>query len=57
MIKNYVKYTWVGNKISRDDMAKLYFLKKDNKKPITLMVAEAVAEYVKDRGVILQNIF
>lgn len=56
-MKNYVKYTWVGNKISRDDMAKLYFLKKDNKKPITLMVAEAVAEYVKDRGVILQNIF
>ncbi len=50
-MKNYIKYGWVGNRITREDMAKLYFLKKDNKKPITLMVAEAVAEYIKNKGV------
>ncbi len=49
-MKNYIRYGWVGNKISRDDMAKLYFLKKDNRKPITSMVAEAVSEYVKRKG-------
>jgi hypothetical protein len=48
-IPNYKKYTWVGNRISDEDMAKLYQLKEKTKKPITLMVAEAVSLYLKKK--------
>ncbi|MCX9083501.1 MAG: hypothetical protein OIN87_01735 [Candidatus Methanoperedens sp.] len=47
---SYPRYTWVGNKISEEDMAALYQRKKATKKPITAMVAEAVSKYVKDVG-------
>lgn len=42
----FSKYTWVGNRISEENMAKLYQLKIKDKKPITWMVAEAVAMYI-----------
>ena len=45
----YVKYAWVGNQISPDDMAKLHHIKETTRTPITCMVAEAVKEYVKGR--------
>jgi hypothetical protein len=45
---SYPRYTWVGNKISEEDMAALYQRKKATKKPITAMVAEAVSKYVKE---------
>jgi hypothetical protein len=47
---SYPRYTWVGNKISEEDMAALYQRKKATKKPITAMVAEAVSKYVKEVG-------
>jgi hypothetical protein len=47
---SYPRYTWVGNKISEEDMAALYQRKKVTKKPITAMVAEAVSKYVKEVG-------
>jgi len=45
---SYPRYTWVGNKISQEDMAALYHIKKATKKPITAMVAEAVRKYLKE---------
>jgi hypothetical protein len=47
---SYPRYSWVGNKISEEDMAALYQRKKATKKPITAMVAEAVSKYLKDVG-------
>lgn len=46
---NYARYAWVGNRISEEDMGALYRMKIKLKKPITVMVAEAVAMYVKAR--------
>ncbi len=43
---SYRKYTWAGNKISDDDMEKLYKIKMKTKRQITELVAEAVKEYV-----------
>ena len=42
----FVKYTWVGNRISEKNMASLYKLKTTTRKPITEMVAEAVELYL-----------
>jgi len=48
---NYRKYTWVGNRISDGDMAKLHKLKQETKRPITFMVAEAISMYLaKKKG-------
>lgn len=44
--KGFRKYTWIGNRISRDDMARLYRMKEKTKRPITSLVAEAVSCYV-----------
>ena len=43
---SYPRYPWIGNRISAEDMGKLYRLKQANKKPITKMVAEAVTQYL-----------
>jgi hypothetical protein len=42
----YPKYGWAANRITDDDMAALYNLKKQTKQPITKLVAEAVSQYV-----------
>lgn len=42
----YSKYAWIGNRISEEDMARLYKIKMETKKPITKMVAEAVKLYI-----------
>jgi hypothetical protein len=47
---SYPKYTWVGNRISQEDMKRLYEIKKATRKPITRMVAEAVSIYLKSHG-------
>jgi hypothetical protein len=47
---SYPKYTWVGNRISEEDMKRLYELKKANRKPITRMVVEAVKIYLDRHG-------
>lgn len=47
MANKYPKYTWVGNRISESDMEKLYHLKLQTKKPITVLVAEAVKQYLE----------
>ncbi len=47
---SYPKYSWVGNKISQEEMAALYKKKKATRKPITAMVAEAVSQYLKEVG-------
>ena len=43
---NYPRYTWVGNRISSSDMTRLYLLKKKTKKTITLIVSQAVREFL-----------
>ena len=40
------KYNWIGNKIDADDMSALYHLSKKCKKPITILVKEAIQEYL-----------
>ena len=45
---SYPRYTWVGNKISEEDMAAMYLMKLKSRKPITAMVAEAVSQYVRE---------
>lgn len=45
----YAKYAWVGNRISEEDMGALYRMKVKLRKPITVMVAEAVSMYVRAR--------
>ncbi len=47
---SYPRYSWVGNKISEEDMAALYKIKKATRKSITAMVAEAVSKYIKEVG-------
>lgn len=47
---SYPRYTWVGNKISEEDMAAMYRMKQKSRKPITAMVAEAVSQYVREVG-------
>ena len=44
--QNYPRYTWVGNRISKSDMEKLYSLKVKTKTPITLIVSQAVKEFL-----------
>jgi hypothetical protein len=43
----YTKYNWVGNRISETDMAQLYKMKQNKRRPITVLVAEAVSNYIK----------
>lgn len=42
----YSRYAWAANQISEEDMAKLYYMKKATRKPITTMVSEAVKLYL-----------
>jgi hypothetical protein len=44
--QRYPKYTWVGNRISTSDMARLYHLKVKTKTPITRIVSQAVKEFL-----------
>ena len=46
----YRRYTWVGNRIDPETMARLYRIRKITGKPITIQVAEAVRRYVKEEG-------
>ena len=43
---SYPKYAWIGNRISEENMASLYRLKQQTKKPITVLVSEAVSRYL-----------
>jgi hypothetical protein len=44
------RYNWVGNRIAETDMASLYKMKQSTRRPITVLVAEAVSEYIKAGG-------
>jgi hypothetical protein len=44
------RYNWVGNRILAEDMASLYAMKQSTRHSITVLVAEAVSEYIKARG-------
>ena len=48
----FTKYTWVGNRISKESMASLYKLKTTTRKPITEMVSEAVELYLSKSDLI-----
>lgn len=43
---SYTRFNWAANRISKEDMASLYLLKQTTGKPITILVAEAVREYL-----------
>ncbi len=40
------RYNWVGNRIAETDMASLYKMKQSTRRPITVLVAEAVSSYI-----------
>ncbi len=40
------RYNWIGNRVDAEDMSKLHNLSKSVKKPITLLVREAIKEYL-----------
>ncbi|MFZ3166414.1 MAG: hypothetical protein WA130_02280 [Candidatus Methanoperedens sp.] len=40
------RYNWIGNRIDASDMARLHHLSKQVKKPITILVKEAVNLYL-----------
>ena len=42
----YPRYSWVGNRISKYDMERLYRLKVKTKIPITRIVSQAVKEFL-----------
>ncbi len=44
----FVRYAWVANRIEVEDMERLYHLKQKVRKPITVLVAEAVKLYLKE---------
>ena len=44
--KSYPKYTWVGNRISKSDMARLFYLKQKIRTPITVLVSDAVKQFL-----------
>ncbi len=44
----FVRYAWVANRIEVEDMEKLYYLKQKVRKPITVLVAEAVKLYLNE---------
>lgn len=46
--RKYRKYSWVGNKISEEDMSKLYGMKEEKGTPITELVANAVKKFVNE---------
>lgn len=43
---SYPRYPWIGNRISEEDMFLLYRLKQQTRKPITVLVSEAVSQYL-----------
>jgi len=47
---SYRRYTWAANRITPEDMAQLYALKTKTRRPITKLIAEAVALYLKGQG-------
>jgi hypothetical protein len=49
-MRTRARYNWVGNRIAQDDMASLYAMKQSTRRPITVLVAETVSEYIKARG-------
>jgi hypothetical protein len=49
-MRTRVRYNWVGNRILAEDMASLYAMKQSTRRTITVLVAEAVSEYIKARG-------
>jgi hypothetical protein len=50
-VKAYPRYSWVGNRIHRDAMSKMYRIRKATGKPITRQVAEAVTLYLQNQGI------
>ena len=44
------RYNWVGNRILAEDMASFYKMKQSTRRPITVLMAEALSEYIKVRG-------
>jgi len=43
----YTKYAWIGNKITSEQMAALVVVREQSRKPLALLVKEAVGEYLK----------
>lgn len=43
----FKKFAWVGNRISDEDMSRLYQIKLERRIPITKLVAEAVRDFIE----------
>ena len=40
------RYNWIGNRVDEEDMTKLHDISKKVKKPITILIREAVKAYL-----------
>lgn len=47
----YPKYTWIGNKLTKEQVAAMYQIKQETKLPMIEQVKEAVSLYLKQKGV------
>ena len=48
-MERFRRYTWIGGRITKDQMNELYRIRQVIGKPITLQVHEAVEAYIKAR--------
>ena len=48
-MSKYPKYSWVGNRITDRQMARMVKIREKTKKPLTIIVREALDEYLKRR--------
>lgn len=46
----YPKYSWIGNRLRDDQMEKMVKIREKTKKPLTIIVREALDEYLKKRS-------
>ena len=42
----YTKFAWIGNKITSEQMAQLVIIREQSRKPLTLLIKEAVDHYL-----------
>ncbi len=48
-MSNYPKYSGIGDRITDQQMSQMVKLREQTKKPLTIIVREAVDEYLKRR--------
>ena len=47
-MSRYPKYSWIGNRITDDQMSKMVSMREQTGKPLTIIVREALENYLKE---------